>query len=157
MKTLERPSSVFSGLLMMKCSFSVSDLYTILSKVPEMTEEDYNMFDDDNLCGKTVEVVFHLPKCAESEISVERILVEVMLTARRYFYHDSGKLFFCVRGVEGNSPNYPNLRDVSIVHVRDDSVINEFERRSFESSNTDFGCLIRTRTQVFSMMLKVEV
>ena len=119
-----------------------------------MTEEDYNVFDIDNLGGKTVEVVFHLPKCAEGEISIERMRVEAMLTARRFFYHDSGKLFYCVRGVKGNSPNYPNFEDISIVHVRNDSVINEFERRSYENSNTNFGCLIRARTHLYSMVMK---
>ena len=156
LKSLERPFSVFSGLLMMKCSFSVSDLYMILSEIPMMTEEDYKVFDDDNLGGKTVEVFFHLPKCVDGEISIERMRVEAMLTARRFFYHDSGKLFFCVRGVKINSPNYPNFKDLSIVHVRNDSVINEFERRSFESSNTTFGCLMRTRIHLYSLILKKE-
>ena len=156
MKTLERPSSVFSGLLLMKCSYSVSDLYTILSEIPEMTEEDYSAFDIDNLDGKTVEVFFHLPKCAEGEISVERMIVEAMLTARRFFYHDSGKLFYCVRGVEGNSPNYPSFKDLSIVHVRDYSVISDHERKAYERRDTNFGCLMRTRIHLYSLILKKE-
>lgn len=138
----------------MKCSYSVSDLYTILSEIPKMTEEDYNVFDDDNLCGKTVEVVFHLPTCTDRKLDIKRLMVEAMLTDRRYFYHVSGKLFFCFKTGKNNTSEYPNFDGFSIVHVHNESNIDMYEKQACSCVYTNFKCLITTRNCLYTAIMK---
>ena len=152
LKTLEMPSSIFSGLLLMKCSYSVSDLYSILSEIPEMPDWIYKTCVAGHRCSEIVEIFFYLPKKAKRESNDKRKVVEDMLETRRFFYHVSGKLFFCPKTSEGSSFKYSNIDHLSAVHLRNNSNVTLVKQDEFLKSHDYYGCLIAIREYLYTMI-----
>ena len=152
LKTLERPFSVFSGLLLMKCSYSVSNLYSILSEIPEMTDWTYESYVAGHHCGETVEVFFYLPESAKCKSDDKLEAVENMLKTRRFFYHVDGKLFFYPKSGESNSFRYPGIKHLSAIHLRNNPSVTLVDKREFLKSHDYCYCLIAIREYLYTMI-----
>lgn len=153
LKSLEKPISIFSGLLMMKCSYSISDLCTILSKIPEMTEEDYRICIAGYYCEETVEVVFHIPDYEFWNDDEDEHNVMDMLKTRRFFYNVNGKLFYCPRSCMNNFSKYHCINNLNIVHVRSDSSDNYVREFLITNTHKHFDNLIAIRNNLYTLIM----
>ena len=137
---------------MMKCSYSVSNLYSILSEIPEMPDWIYKTCVVGHRYSKIVEIFFYLPEKTKCESNDKRKVVKDMLKTRRFFYHVSGKLFFCPKTSENNSFKYSNIDHLSAVHLRNNSNVTLVKQDEFLKSHHYYSCLIAIREYLYTMI-----
>ena len=136
----------------MKCSYSVSNLYSILSEIPEMPDWIYGSFVAGHRCSEVVEIFFYLPKKAKRESNDKRKVVEDMLETRRFFYHVDGKLFFYPKSGESNSFRYPGIKHLSAIHLRNNPSVTLVDKREFLKSHDYCYCLMAIGEYLYTMI-----